>query len=406
MGLDIVIDTNPRSNDLRQDVSEAIVKDTRTLTAPGEPEKRHIEITLPAGMTYRAGDYLAVLPVNHHKTIKAVLSRFNLAWDVKMTIKEGQNTFLPTGKEMAVYDVLSSYVELNQPATQKNLSVLQHCAPDDSTKTALKTLTSTIISNKRISVFDILTTHPNIPLSFSAYLAMLPPMRVRQYSISSSPLFSPTTVTLTYAVLDQESKSGTGKRYLGTASNYLSELVAGDTIHISVRQSSQSFHPPHDVENIPLLMACAGSGLAPFRGFVQERAAQISAGRKLAPAILWIGCRYPDRDILYQEEFEAWQKLGAIDVRYAFSQLPAKSEGCKYVQDRVWNDIKDAVELWDMGARFFVCGNRDVGEGIRNAVLRAYRDEVERRGKTKTDEEVEAWFDEVKNERFASDVFA
>ena len=111
--------------DLRQDVSEAIVKNVESLTAAGEPEKRHIEIQLPSGMTYRAGDYLAILPINQGSKVKSVMSRFGLPWDVKMTIRAGQNTFLPTGRELSVYNLLASYVELGQPATQKVFGLIR-----------------------------------------------------------------------------------------------------------------------------------------------------------------------------------------------------------------------------------------------------------------------------------------
>lgn len=130
-GLDVEISTNTRSSDLRQDVSEAIVTDAKVLTAPGEPEKHHIELQLPTGMAYRAGDYLAVLPLNHSKIVKRVMNRFSLPWDAKIYIKEGQNTVLPTGREMSVLDLLSAYVELNQPATTK---VVRSHQPFPSTK--------------------------------------------------------------------------------------------------------------------------------------------------------------------------------------------------------------------------------------------------------------------------------
>ena len=118
-GLELDITTNTRSSDLRQDVSEAIVKDVKILTAPGEPEKRSIELQLPTDMSYRAGDYLAILPLNSSKIVKRVMKRFGLPWDARIHIKEGQNTILPTGREMSVFDLLSAYVELNQPATTK-----------------------------------------------------------------------------------------------------------------------------------------------------------------------------------------------------------------------------------------------------------------------------------------------
>ena len=228
-------------------------------------------------------------------------------------------------------------------------------------------------------------------------------MRIRQYSISSSPLASPTTCSLTYSILNQASTASDRKRHIGIASNFLSELEKGDRIRVAVRQShQQAFRPPLDIENIPMLMICAGTGFAPFRGFVQERACQIAAGRHLAPALLFIGCRHPERDRLYGEEIDKWEKSGAVQVRYAFSQAPEQSEGCKYVQDRVWHDREEAKGLWEKGARIFVCGSGAVGEGIREVVMKTWEEAKE--GRTK--EGAETWFREVKGERFASDVFA
>jgi len=137
------------------------------------------------------------------------------------------------------------------------------------------------IANKRLSVLDLLEEFPSATLPLGDFLTMLPPMRIRQYSISSSPLDDPTTATLTWAVLDTPSKAGTSKRFLGVASNYLSSIEEGDRIHVAVKPSHGAFHPPSDIENTPVIMFCAGTGLAPFRGFVQERAKQIEAGRKL-----------------------------------------------------------------------------------------------------------------------------
>ena len=129
-GLDIEVTTGSRSSILRQNVSEAIVEDVKILTAPGEPEKRHIELQLPTDMTYKAGDYLAILPINHSKIVKRVMNRFGLAWDAVITIKEGQNTILPAHK-MSLYAMLSAYVELNQPATVKVSFYLIYWEPFD-----------------------------------------------------------------------------------------------------------------------------------------------------------------------------------------------------------------------------------------------------------------------------------
>lgn len=118
-GLDLEIDTESRRSNLRQDVKEAIVVSNEILTAKGVPEKRHIVLKLPTGMTYKVGDYLAILPLNNSKTVHRVLKHYGLPWDAMMTIKAGANTTLPTGHPISAMDVLSGYVELSQPATRK-----------------------------------------------------------------------------------------------------------------------------------------------------------------------------------------------------------------------------------------------------------------------------------------------
>jgi cytochrome P450/NADPH-cytochrome P450 reductase len=148
-------------------------------------------------------------------------------------------------------------------------------------------------------------------------------------------------------------------------------------------------------------------GLAPFRGFIQERAAQIAAGRNLAPALLFYGCHSPDTDLLYADLLSRWENLGAVSIRYAFSRSPEKSENCKYVQDRMYHDGADIVELWNKGAKIFVCGSRGVGKGVEEVCLRIAKEDFERVNGIAADEgRTMEWFEGLRNERFATDVFA
>lgn len=122
--LEVEIFTTLRPTHLHQDVKEAIVLKNETLTS-GESPKRHIELKLPTDMEYRAGDYLAVLPMNPDTVIRRVMRHFGLPWDANMTIKSG-GTSIPTGIPIAVYVVLKAYVELSQPATLRVSHLLLH----------------------------------------------------------------------------------------------------------------------------------------------------------------------------------------------------------------------------------------------------------------------------------------
>jgi cytochrome P450/NADPH-cytochrome P450 reductase len=114
--------STPRSSTLRQDVREATVIAERTLTSPGVPPKKHLEVQLPEGMTYKVGDYIAVLPINPKESVNRVMRRFHLSWDSHVTIGSDRWTALPTGTPVPVYDVLGCYVELSQPATKRVIS--------------------------------------------------------------------------------------------------------------------------------------------------------------------------------------------------------------------------------------------------------------------------------------------
>ncbi|KIW18164.1 hypothetical protein PV08_02452 [Exophiala spinifera] len=405
-GLDVQVTADSRSSLLRQDLKTAMVLENRALTAPGFPEKRHIEIQLPSGMSYKAGDYLAVLPFNPRRNIRRALGRFNLTWDAMITISPESHTYLPTGRPLSVFEVFSALVELSQAATSKQLKQVARTIPEAELKESLERLATNDfqqeVLGKNKSLLDILEKYPSAQFTLGQFLEALPPMRIRQYSISSSPLEDPSKCTITYTVIDAPARGGNADRdrFLGACSNYLRNSELGDRINIAVRPSHAGFHLPLD-HDIPILMVCAGTGLAPFRAFVQERALQIKSGKQLAPALLFYGCASPDQDALYQAEFAEWQDQGAVDLRHAFSRAADKSLGCRHVQDRIWHDRADALKLFVNNAQVYMCGSSAVGVEINKVIAEIY---AEAKGVSK--EEAETWVNGLKGVRYWADVFS
>lgn len=346
------------TRDLGQITDIGIVRENRLLVEASKlgPAKRHIEIELPKGQTYRAGDYLAVLPMNPVEVVRQVLKRFELSFDTQIKIMSSTETFLPVGYPVSASTILSGYVELSQPITRKQIKTLAALCKEENEQKQLASLDGDAYQNeildKRLSVLDILEQYPSCELPFSQYLRMLPTLRIRQYSISSSPLWNSEVVTLSIDVLDAPALSGHG-RYYGVASNYLSNLKVGDRLSCSVRPSNSNFHLPTDPK-IPILMFAAGTGIAPFRGFIQERAAQVACGRTFGPAILYFGCR-SQQDFIYMDELEKWSKLGAVQVKHVYSRESNTSK--KYVQDLVWDDRQDIIQLFSKGAQLYTCGS-------------------------------------------------
>lgn len=285
----------------------------------------------------------------------------------------------------------------------QNIRAIAKYASEEHDKKELERLASESLASeitaKHISCLGLLERFPKIPIPFEEFLIMLPPLRVRQYSISSSPLDDPTVCTLTYSVLDQVHWSGEG-RFLGAASNYLEQLGPNESIQVSVRQSHQSFHLPTEIDQIPMILICAGTGVAPFRGFIQERAIQAKAGRKLASCILFMGCRHPEYDAIYKEEFEAWHALGAVDLQYAFSQDSEHSDGCAHVQDRLWAQREAVADLFRQNAKTYVCGSRGVENNVIETIKKIYKE-----ARNTSDEETSVWFQGIRNTRYMTDVF-
>ncbi|KAL3457146.1 cytochrome P450 [Aspergillus heterothallicus] len=395
----------PRYATLRQEMSEAIVTRASALCGPpNAASKRHLDIKLSENTSYHAGDYLCVLPINPRETVTRVLRRFKLSWDAVLVIEGEHQVTLPTNRETSAWSMFSSYLELSQPATQKNILALVGYASDHDDQQQLKSLADeqfdAEITHKRTSVLDLLERFPNVQLPLGSYLAMLPPMRIRQYSIASSPLLHPHHVSISYAVLDEPSLSGQG-RHIGVATSYLSNLLEGDVVNIAVRPSHASFHLPLTPETTPIICVAAGTGIAPFRGFIQERSAQFSAGRQLAPALLFFACR-GRADDLYRDELDKYEEQGAVVVKRAYSRETDREEaaGCKYIQDRILKDRKEIGYLWEKGAKLFVCGSREMGTAVEQTFVELLKDL-----RMLSDAQARQLLESMRNERFVMDIF-
>ncbi|KAJ5668186.1 Amidohydrolase [Penicillium maclennaniae] len=395
--LQVDVSSGVRASTLGLKLQQGYVVENKLLTPPGVPAKRHLKFKLPSDTTYQCGDYLAVLPVNPSSVVRRAIRRFDLPWDAVLRIQKPETSAgprsIPIDIPISAFELLSTYVELSQPASKRDMNLLADAATEDAeTQAELRYLASSPthftneIVRKRISPLDLLMRYPAIKLPIGDFLAMLPPMRVRQYSISSSPLSDPSECSITFSVLKDPALSGLvdgeTSDYLGVASNYLSELQTGERAHISVCPSHYGFKPPSDLQT-PMIMACAGSGLAPFRGFVQERAEKIrgrssSAGfDQPAKAILYIGCRTKGQDDIHADELAEWAAQGAVDVRWAYSR-PDEGKG-QHVQDRMLEDREELTELFDQGARIYVCGSTGVGNGVRDVCKKVF---LERRAET------------------------
>jgi cytochrome P450 / NADPH-cytochrome P450 reductase len=198
---------------------------------------------------------------------------------------------------------------------------------------------------------------------------MIPLMRPRVYSIASDPGWVQGQCSLVATVVDQPHWSGRGQ-YLGVATNHLMDLLPGSQIRVSLKQTNPYMRLPSDGPSTPIIMIAAGSGIAPFRGFIQKRALQAREGQALGPAVLFFGCRKSDEDDLYRGELDAFEQENVVQVRRAFSREPHSSEtnGARYVQDRLRLEKQLVVDLWTKGAHVYVCGGVQMAQGVRSTL--------------------------------------
>ena len=397
---------------LSYEATPALITRNVELTANGSPSARstrHVEVALPVGVQYRAGDHLGVLPRNSLGLIRRVMVHFKLDAGMYLTIAatSGAHTHLPIDEPAPLLGILGSCVELQAPATRADIDVLTDYTDDAVTRAELSALTGedqesqdryrTTVREAGLSVLDLLERYPACRLPFPVFLDLLPALAPRYYSISSSPVASPGTCSLTEGVLRAPARGGIGD-FAGVCSTYLQSMEAGSTVFVFTRQPTIPFRPPTDPA-VPMIMVGAGTGLAPFRGFLQERAEQKSKGASLAPSLLFFGCRTP-ADRLYVDELEGFEKSADVQTYTAFSRQPTDNR--KYAQHEMLAHQDETWDLIDQGAQIFVCGNaRTLAPGVRTALKQIYTAKT-----SSTAEEAENWLAGLRREhRYLEDIW-
>ncbi|OFX04421.1 MAG: NADPH--cytochrome reductase [Alphaproteobacteria bacterium RIFCSPHIGHO2_12_FULL_66_14] len=350
---------------------------------------RHIEVLLPDGISYRAGDHLSIVPQNGAALVERAVRRFGFApgAHVLLTVPEGRRTALPVGEAISVHRLLSDYLELQLPATRKQIVTMAQHTRCPFTRPKLETFLEeerfrSEILAKRKSVLDLLEEFPACELPFAAFLEMLPLMTPRYYSIASSPIADGARCSITVAVVEGPARSGAGV-YHGVCSSHLARHAAGGTVQAFVKETKVGFRLPIDPA-APIVMVGPGTGLAPFRGFLRERAALKAQGRSLGPAMLFFGCRHPEQDFIYADELKEHAGAGVVDLHVAFSRHDGRKV---YVQDLLKQQSAALWPLIEQGAILYICGDGGRMEpDVKRALVAMYRD------KTGNDEAAgEAW---------------
>ena len=315
-------------------------------------EVRHLEISLAgSGLTYAPGDALGVWHENPPTVVSEVLQALRLDGDQTVELDGATRPlreWLTTGRELTrlTRPFLSQQAERSQDA--RLADVLQPGRETDLRRTL-----------KDLQVVDVLQRHPGA-WDARSFVQALRPLAPRLYSIASSQAAVGGEAHLTVALVDYELDR---KRRVGAASAFLASLQ-GDQARARVFiEENERFRLPIDTSR-DVIMIGPGTGVAPFRGFVQHREAQGATGRNW----LFFGARHFHSEFLYQAEWQDAVKRGVLS-RFDLAFSRDRSIAREYVQDRLRRVGKDLYAWLESGAYLYVCGDAEQMAPDVNAAL-------------------------------------
>ncbi len=335
----------------------------RTLNAADSPrDTRHFEFSLAgSGLSYEVGDVLGIYPKNDPELVDEIVALLGFEPDAPC----GESTF----KQVLIHDFDIRTV----PAT-----LLQKWP--------------TPVEGSFHEVIDLLKAAPVTFESPEAFVSLLRKLGPRLYSISSSPKAHPDEVHLTVAKVTYDFDDRPRK---GVCSTYLSDRVNGDgTVRVFL-QTAKHFKLPED-PNIPVIMIGPGTGIAPFRAFLEERSVTKAPGKNW----LFFGNPHESTDWLYREEVQEWEREGILSQ---LSTAWSRDQATKvYVQDRMREAGEEFWKWLEEGAAIYVCGD---AKRMAKDVDAALRDIIESHGKVSA-EEAEVYVSKLKKDkRYQRDVY-
>ena len=315
-------------------------------------ETYHIELSLAEfGLQYEPGDSLAVLPTNGPQLVAEVMQAARIPADAPVRLDD---------HELDLATALTGHRELSN-LTRDVLERYAGLAPQHGRLRELlggeRTQLQQYLYGRDVA--DLLTEFP-AELSAQHLVAVLRPLQARSYSIASSLLVHPDEAHLTVGALRYDAH---GRRRHGTCSSHLADGLGVEGLARVFVERNEYFKLPTDTST-DIIMVGAGTGVAPFRAFVEERVELGASGRNW----LLFGNPHFTTDFLYQTEWQQHLKRGGLQqLDVAFSRDQAEKI---YVQDRLKENARDVFGWLENGAHFYVCGDKiRLGSAVQTALI-------------------------------------
>jgi sulfite reductase (NADPH) flavoprotein alpha-component len=341
----------------------------------------HIEFDLgTSGLKYDIGEALGIHAENDHDQVMDFIKWYGANADavVEVQARDDPSRF----ENRTVYQSLIQNIDIFGRPPKKFYEALADFADDENEKKTLLTLAGPDGYKEfqrraevdTVTYADILLEFPSAHPSFHDIVRIVAPMKRREYSIASCQAVTPTSVALMIVVVNWVDPRGRDR--FGQATRYLRDLKLGASVTVSVKPSVMKL-PPKSTQ--PLIMAGLGTGLAPFRAFVQHRAMEKAQGKEIGAVLLYMGSRHQREEYCYGEEWEAYQAAGVITLLgRAFSRdQPQKI----YIQDRMRETMDDIMQAYikEDGA-FYLCGPTWPVPDVTNVLEEAIAKEKQLRG--------------------------
>ncbi len=349
---------------------------------------RHLEITLPPGITYKAGAHLGVCPKNDEERVERLARHLGAVLDGVFVVPKNMSVHtVPKGVTLQVRNVLTNLIDITSRPTLPLLDLLLEKVTDPAERTKLVEIKDvletpdgpdsplrTAIDAGGYDALRLLDEFSSCSVNIFEFLRAAPPLRPRYYSTSSSPRVHGDGVAHVAVGLEVTSVPGMPDRdFRGMSSHYVHTLREGDCLNVFL-DAANGFHLQVDVAK-PMIFVSAGTGFAPMRAFLWERLAMKHAGVQLAEAALFNGIRSSSLDYIYRDEIEQFTREGVLD-HFHLAVSRERPGHRTYVQDRIRDQGATVWRLLAAGGYVYVCGS----PAVRDAVRLAFVDVVAKHG--------------------------
>jgi cytochrome P450/NADPH-cytochrome P450 reductase len=370
------------TNAVGMDTVEARAVVCRELLPAGSPKRtRHLEVSLPPGIAYRAGDHIGISPMNDEGQVERLVRHLGAALDGLFMVPKTMNVrAVPKGVVLQVRNVLTNLVDITGRPTVPLLDLLLEKVADPAERSGLAEIRDVLVapdgpgSPRRAAIdaggYDVLRLleeFGSCSLNIFEFLQVAQPLRPRYYSTSSSPRIHGDGVAHLTVGLEATPVPGAGGRdFRGMSAHYMHTLREGDRLNV-FHDTAAGFHLQEDAAK-PMIFVSAGTGFAPMRAFLWERLAMKQAGVSLAEAALFNGIRSTSLDYIYRDEIELFAAEGVLDhVHVATSR---ERPGCRdYVQDRIREQGALVWRLLTADGYVYVCGSQPMRAAVRAAFV-------------------------------------